>query len=246
MVPSVILAAGVGSRLGKLTLNCPKTALQVNGKSFFERLLMSLKKAGVTEVYYVSGHAPEILRKQAQPFESALKVKEIRNERFREYNNIYSLWIMRDVIAGKPFILLNSDIIFEQSILETVCQLNEGNWLVVDIESPLNEEAMKVLVENGRLKAIGKHLDPFVATGEYIGIARFDAVGSDLLFREIGEVIASGGTHHWYEYAIGRTLERTVFRIAPIRGGTWIEVDDQADLLLAEELARRLDASNAL
>lgn len=240
---SVILAAGVGSRLGELTLNCPKTALRVNGRSFFERLLMSLHKAGVTEVYYVSGHAPEVLRKQAQPFEAVLTLKEVRNERFREYNNIYSLWMMRDILAGNPFILLNSDIIFEPSILKTVCLLDEGNWLVADTESPLNEEAMKVRVENGLLKAIGKHLDPLTATGEYIGIARFDSLGSDLLFREIDAVITAGGTDHWYEYAISRTLDRLAFRIAPVRSGTWMEVDDHTDLSLAQELARRLDES---
>lgn len=240
---AVILAAGIGSRLGDLTTTRPKTSLSLNGRSFFQRLLASLQAAEIKDVFYVSGHAPNVLRVEAEPFNGLMNVREVWNEKFREYNNIYSLWIMREHLDGRPFILLNSDIIFESEFLIDIAQLQEGNWLAVDTESPVNEEAMKVVEEGDQLVAIGKRLSLSRSTGEYIGIARFDELGSRLLFEEVEKVISAGGVDNWYEYAIGKIFDKVPFRIANVKGGTWMEVDDLNDLARASELAVALDTN---
>ena len=56
---ALILCAGHGTRLGKLTKNTPKCMLKVGGKPVLEHLVDHLKKYGITEIIVNLHHKPE-------------------------------------------------------------------------------------------------------------------------------------------------------------------------------------------
>ena len=47
---AIIVAAGVGSRLGELTKELPKPLIDINGKSIIERQILLFQKFGITKI----------------------------------------------------------------------------------------------------------------------------------------------------------------------------------------------------
>ena len=53
---AIIVAAGIGSRLGELTKHLPKPLVDVNGKSILERQISLFKKFGIDEIFIITGY----------------------------------------------------------------------------------------------------------------------------------------------------------------------------------------------
>lgn len=242
----VILAAGRGSRLTPLTDDRPKCLLEIDRTTPLDLCLDALAlSTHVAEVRIVVGHARERIRERLAARRDRHPVREIDNPLFDVANNLVSTLSVRD-LAGRPFLIVNSDVVCHPRILLGALA-DEGDFLVVDPTRPLRDEAMKARFSAGRLEAIGKHLDPDGAAGEYIGIARFSAAGSRAYFHAADELGASGGEQEWYEAAIGRAAAAHAFAERSTDGLPWIEIDDPEDLERArrEILPRILESPGA-
>ena len=229
-----ILAAGCGSRLAPLTDDRPKCLIDIGRTSPLGLMLQALDRPGtVDEILLVVGHA----RAQVESFLAErpvrVPIRLIFNPRYDTANNIYSAHLLRER-CGDGFLLLNSDVVCDPDILEAALA-DEQSFLVVDPTRPPRPEAMKVRFLDGRLHAIDKPLDPTLADGEYVGIARFDARAAEAFFRATTAILAEGGSDAWYEAAIERAAREVRFGLRSTAMKPWIEIDDHADL----ERARR-------
>src|SRR3990172_486252 len=146
MVPAVILAAGLGRRIAALSNGRPKALLELNGRSLLEREVDALQTAGFERVVVVTGYAAESIRPVMAEWRAAMVMSERWNARFATTNNIVSLLAAADVL-GDGFCLLNSDIVFDPSILAELATLTAGSWLVIDGDEPLGAEEMKVTLD---------------------------------------------------------------------------------------------------
>ena len=102
---AIFLAAGFGSRLVPITLNTPKPMVLVNGKRIIETLLDAVVKAGIEEIYIVTGYLSEqfeILKKKYP------QIKLVENKMYNEANNISSAYLVRNLI--KNAYVLESDL----------------------------------------------------------------------------------------------------------------------------------------
>lgn len=235
---TIILAAGEGRRLHPLTLDRPKAMLEVGGRTLIERALDALRGAGIsnTDVIILSGHMPEKLRLLAPDSLS------IHNEVYDKTNNIYSLWLASTLLAGKEFLLLNSDVLFAPVMIKRILESKKESAMVVDDVSPLKEEEMRVAVDRERrITAISKAIAIEESAGEYIGLARFGRIFSAALFTKIDEMIKSGNTDVWYENAIAGILGDYPIYSLSTGGLPWIEIDTHEDLARAAEIAREID-----
>lgn len=91
---AIILAAGLGSRLKPLTKEVPKPLVKVNGLSLIERQIYLLKEAGICEIIIVIGYMSD----KFKFLEKKYNVKLIYNNKYKEYNNIYSLYLAQDYL----------------------------------------------------------------------------------------------------------------------------------------------------
>lgn len=91
---AIILAAGLGSRLKPLTKEVPKPLVKVNGLSLIERQIYLLKEAGICEIVIVIGYMSD----KFKFLEKKYNVKLIYNNKYKEYNNIYSLYLAQDYL----------------------------------------------------------------------------------------------------------------------------------------------------
>ena len=151
---ALILAAGYGSRLAPLTDTIPKSLVPVNGTPILFKQLENLYENGITDITVVSGYRANML--EAAVHDRFRDVKIIESADYRETNNIYSAYLAREAMTGDDFLMMNADVFFDPSVLETLLDFDAPNAIVTDIGFYL-EESMKV-VENGdgRLTHISK------------------------------------------------------------------------------------------
>jgi choline kinase len=116
---ALLLAAGTGSRLSPLTDMKPKCLVPVNGISILERLVDSLKSHGFKRLVIVVGHQEECIRDFLGTRAGEMEITYISSPLYKTTNNIYSMWLARNVI-DEPFLLLESDIVFETHLLKNM------------------------------------------------------------------------------------------------------------------------------
>ncbi|MBW2607749.1 MAG: NTP transferase domain-containing protein, partial [Deltaproteobacteria bacterium] len=116
---ALLLAAGIGSRLYPLTQNTPKCLTTVNGMSILERLIYSLNQHGFKRLVVITGHLENHIRDFLGNQVGDIKIDYIFSPLYKTTNNIYSLWMAREVI-NEPFLLLESDLVFDESLLDAM------------------------------------------------------------------------------------------------------------------------------
>lgn len=114
---ALILAAGAGSRLRPLTLNAPKCLTDVSGTTILGRLVCNLRREGIQRLVVVTGYLDRCVREFLDSHASDFQVDYVVNPIYRTTNNIYSLWLARHAIQ-EPFVLIESDLVFEESMLQ--------------------------------------------------------------------------------------------------------------------------------
>jgi len=231
---AVILAAGTGRRLLPLTEKIPKTMLPVGNRSILSYQLEALNKyIPRNNICIVTGHGS----KNIEVFAKGCSI--VFNKKFAESNNIYSLALVRDII-DEPFILLNSDVLFDSKILEDLITTPFDDAIMVDDVKQLADEEMKVVLENQMLVAINKTMDPSKASGEYIGLAKFSKKGAEVLFNKIQRILSEGRYNEWYEKGMEEACEEVSIYGISTDGLPWIEIDDHEDLAKAWDIAKMI------
>ena len=233
---AVILAAGMGTRLRPLTNDKPKCLVPVAGRSLLLRMLDSVADAGIEEAIVVTGYLADKVEEELT--KAPLPGHCVFNPHFEDWNNFYSLLVAREKVAGRAFVKLDGDVIFEPAVLGKV--MDGPGWIRVgvDVRDDLGEEEMKVLASSeGRITAMSKGLDPAASFGESVGIEFVGKDAVDPLFDALEWMVSEKFYDEYYEYAYD-TLARTGrdLRVADLSGMRWNEIDDLADLRRAEEL----------
>ena len=120
---AVILAAGMGRRLGEYTENNTKCMVRVNGETLISRMLHQLEALGsIDRVIIVIGYKGELLVEYIKSLSLAIDVEFVCNPDYEKTNNIYSLYLARNYLCEEDTILLESDLIFEDSVLKILIE----------------------------------------------------------------------------------------------------------------------------
>jgi len=114
---ALLLAAGTGSRLRPLTLDAPKCLTEVCGEPILARLLDNLRIQGIKRLVVVTGYLDHCVREYLEENAADMQLDYVFNPVYKTTNNIYSLWLAKKAIE-EPFILIESDLVFEASMLE--------------------------------------------------------------------------------------------------------------------------------
>jgi choline kinase len=238
VMKAVILAAGVGSRLAPLTNDRPKVLVEVNGRSFLFRQLDLLARAGIPsrDVVVVGGYRIERLRDALASGGHDCTV--VFNDRYEPWNNFHSLLVAAPAVAGHDFLQLDGDVLLDDKLLPRVIAAPGDAVLAVDCRDDLDDETMKVQLDEGRVVAISKLLDPSSCAGEYIGVTKLSAAAAGAVFDELAKFPDEDLTHEYYEHAYHRLTRsgRVPFDIVDVHDCAVLEIDNAEDLRRAEAL----------
>lgn len=219
----VILAGGVGSRLEKSTGGKPKCLADIGGRPLILHQLEALSDHGIGPVLMVVGYNHETIRAVV-----GNRVEYLVNERFRETNSLYSLWLARDWVKG-PFLLLNSDLFFDPAILDRLIA-ESGNVLAYDSTSSRGREQTKVAIRDRKVIDLGKDLPPASARGESLGLLKFEADGARAMLDVAAHQIQEGHEKAWVIEATRAVCKMVPLYGVNIAGLPWTEVDFPHDL----------------
>jgi choline kinase len=231
---AIILSAGQGKRLHPHTAEIPKCLLPVRGdEPVLEVQLRALAACGVSEasvlVGFGSQRVEDFLCDHPLP---GIRVKTVYNPFFATSDNLVTCCWARSEMQG-DFILLNGDTLFEAAVLERLLASPPAPLtLAVNEKAAYDDDDMKVSVDaQGRLRAVGKTLDPAIVNGESIGLMIFRGEGPRI-FRDALEAAVNepSALSAWYLSVVNRIAWRTRVETASISGLWWGELDTPEDL----------------
>lgn len=226
---AVILAGGVGSRLDSLTQGKPKCLAEIGGRPLILHQLEALADYGAGPVLIVVGHRQELIREVVEA-----RAEYIVNERYRETNSLYSLWLAREWVQG-PFLLLNSDLFFDPEILARVLE-EPRSLLAYDSTSSRGREQTKVVIRERRVVDLGKDLPLSSARGESLGLLKFDAEGAQALFAATAELLQQGAEQAWAIEGTRAACRTVNIYGVNVAGLPWVEIDFPYDLEQARKV----------
>ena len=238
---ALILAAGTGSRLGKHTKENTKCMLEINGKRLIDYVLDMLHNVGIKKLIMVVGYQKENLMHHVGKQHKDVEITYIVNDVYDKTNNIYSLFLAKDKLAEDDTILLESDLMFEESILKKLLEDPRKSLAVVDKYQAWMDGTSAVLDdEDNVLDFFPKNLFRFQDVEHYyktVNIYKFSKQFSQKTYIPFLEAYTkSMGDNDYYESVLRvlTILERHELRALRLDGEKWYEIDDVQDKANAE------------
>jgi choline kinase len=233
----VILAAGMAKRLRPLTDTKPKCLLEVGGKTLLERTVRAMQQAGISEFVVVTGYRADQIREALTSIVSPQNITFLHNADYEHNNNIYSLWMAGEVVRGKDFLLMDSDILCDPAAVVRIAEQTEPALALNRHEC--GEEEIKVIVDaDNHIVEINKTCNPADAIGESVGIEKMTADYSTALYRELDQMILKEGlVDVFYERCFERLIPQGyTFRVVDTTHYFSYELDTPEDFQRAQEL----------
>lgn len=233
---SIILAAGLGSRLGTLTKNISKANVQVASHPLIKWSINFARKIDLDEIVVVCGY-------KCQQLMEILANDEITILENQEYKkgNFYSLAVAQKYLDS-DFVLMNIDHLYPSHLARMINAVPDGIWAVSDFDRPLYADDMKISVmgdiyDKATISSISKGLDEY--DGGYCGITVVKGKALkdyQLAFENV--------MRHGRDQAVVEDIQAELIilgtppHVLDISGIRWLEIDTQEDLANAERIIR--------
>lgn len=237
---AIILAAGMGRRLGEYTHDNTKCMLEVNGVRLIDRALDTLNSIGVSRVVLVVGYKGQNVKDYVGPEYKGTPVVYVDNPVYDRTNNIYSLYLAKDYMLEEDTLLLESDLIYEPSVVKKLLQDASPNIALVDKYESWMDGTVVTIDENGRItRFIDKDHFKFQEIKDYyktVNIYKFSREFSAQYYVPFLAAYSTAlGNNEYYEQVLRVILHlhETPLKALPLDGEVWYEIDDVQDLDIA-------------
>jgi len=233
MLPVVIVAGGVASRLRPYSEERPKSLMELEpGLTIADFILERFRRAGLSPVYLVTR------RKFVEAFRSKLgpSVVILTVDR-EEFGNLYSVYTALKHVKP-PFLVAMSDHVFEYEMLRRLLSYRSSKAFTVCLDRKPSraeaQEGLKVQLAGGAVAAVGKGLE-----------SRYGIDTGLILVREgasayVEKVISEKGPTASISDALDLAAKDGEVDYVDVTGLLWKDVDTAEDLAKARELCKRI------
>lgn len=240
---AIILAAGMGKRLKSLTQNNTKCMVQVNGVSLIDRMLHQIEKKHLSRIIIVVGYEGKKLMDYIDTLNIQTPIEYVNNPVYDKTNNIYSLALAKDWLCKEDSLLFESDLIFEDAVLDCLIQDPRETLAIVDkYESWMDGTCVK-LSENGKIEAfIPGNKFKFEESKDYyktVNIYKFSKLFSEKYYVPFLDAYQKAlGQNEYYEQVLRviTMLDNPPIKAKRLHGELWYEIDDIQDLDIASSM----------
>lgn len=237
---AIILAAGMGKRLGEYTHDNTKCMLEVNGIRLIDRALAALKEVNVTKVVIVVGYKGQNVKDYVGVDYQGIPIKYVENPVYDKTNNIYSLYLAKDYMTEEDTLLLESDIIFGPSVIKKLIEDERPNLALVDkYESWMDGTVVTLDKDQKITRFIDKSGFDFSDIHNYyktVNIYKFSKEFSAKYYVPFLTAYSTAlGDNEYYEQVLRVILHlrNAPLNALPLSGDLWYEIDDMQDLDIA-------------
>lgn len=232
---AIILNSGMGTRLGDLTLNNPKSLVKINDKeSIFSRAIKILSKFEINEFIITTGYLNQILIDYCKTNFPEINFDFVHNSVYNKTNYIKSIDLIDEI--DDDIILLHGDLVFDVKVAENVINSNES-CVVIDSTIPIPKDDFKAKITQNKVK--------------YIGVDYFDndAVACQPFYKlksndwkawkdNIHKFCITNQTDVYAENALNEITNEVTIKPLDLKGLLCMEVDTKDDLKKVKEILK--------
>lgn len=245
---AIILAAGMGKRLKKLTHNNTKCMVKVNGVTLIDRMLHQIDSHSLSKVVIVVGYKGKELMDYINTLDIKTPVVFVDNPVYDRTNNIYSLYLAKDYLLSEDTVLFESDLIFEDSVLSSLIEDPRENLTLVDKYQAWMDGTCVKLGEGDSIEEFvpGKNIKYEESDRYYktVNLYKFSKVFSQTHYVPFLEAYSKAlGNNEYYEQVLKviTMLDNPEITAKRLSGELWYEIDDIQDLDIAESLFKKTE-----
>ncbi|MBO4985933.1 MAG: aminotransferase class I/II-fold pyridoxal phosphate-dependent enzyme [Bacteroides sp.] len=240
---AIILAAGMGKRLGELTKGNTKCMVKVNGVTLIDRVMKQLSKQPLEKVIIVVGYKGREVKEYLGNQYEGLSIQYIENPIYDKTNNIYSLSLAKEEMQKDDTLLIESDLIFEDSLFPLIINnANPNVALVAKYETWMDGTMVCIDEDNNIVNFVPKAAFHYEDTDKYyktVNIYKFSKEFSKTKYVPFLDAYSKAvGNNEYYENVLRiiSFLNSKDLKALPITNEKWYEIDDKQDLDIAEAL----------
>lgn len=224
---AVIPAAGMGTRFGKRTALMPKAFIAVDGVPMIIRSIDTLLSCGIEKIIIGTGFCP-------QPFEELKplypQIQTCFSERYEMTNSLWTLCNCKDAIGEDPFLLLESDILYEKRAVTELLRDGRSDILLASGETKFQDQYFVEYDASHRLTNCSTRRGQLTVCGELVGIHKLSSSFYQSLCAYY-EKIKYFQPQLGYEFGLLFVSQNiTPLHVHKIDGLKWYEIDDEDDL----------------
>ena len=245
---AVILAAGMGRRLGELTGDNTKCMLEVNGVKLIDRTLECLAAHNISRIVLVVGYKRENVKAYLGNHYKGIEIVYVDNPIYDKTNNIYSLYLAKDFLMAEDTLLLESDLIYEPSVVTRIVESDYPNLALVDKYESWMDGTVVMLNEECKIKNfISKRDFKYSEIEKYyktVNIYKFSKEFSQSHYVPFLSAYCQAlGHNEYYEQVLKviTLLDDSPLKALPLHGEQWYEIDDIQDLDIASGMFEESD-----
>lgn len=240
---AIILAAGMGKRLGELTQGDTKCMVKVNGIPLIDRTLSQLSKLTLSRVIIVIGYKGENLKNYVGNEYKGLKIEYINNPVYDTTNNIYSLSLAKEELQKEDTLLIESDLIFDDVLFPMIVNNPYPNLaLVAKYETWMDGTMVCIDADCNIVNFVPKQafryedVDVYYKTVNIYKFSREFSSNEYVPFLDAYSKVM--GNNEYYEQVLRvlTLLHSSALKALPISDEKWYEIDDVQDLDIASTI----------
>tara|TARA_B100001027_G_scaffold215283_1_gene188929 strand:+ start:1813 stop:2565 length:753 start_codon:yes stop_codon:yes gene_type:complete len=152
----IILAAGMGTRLGSSYSNIPKSFINIGEKKIIEIQFEILIKAGFKRIIIVNGFLNELFVKEIGNAYKNLSIEYVTNEKFNSTGSAYSLMLTFEIWTQNKnnVLLLHADLLYDEKVLLDFCKISNPKKNYILLDSNFSEETNDEQIVIGKDKKV--------------------------------------------------------------------------------------------
>ena len=229
---AVIMAAGMGTRFGTMTEEQPKGFIEAGGKSMVERSIETLISCGINRIIIGTGYLHEAYDALAKRYP---QIECCFSPRYAETNSMYTLWNCREMIGDDDFLLLESDLVFEQRAITALLDCPQPDVMLITPVTKFQDQYYVECNNEGVLTNCSVNKEELNYKGELVGIHKL----SNDFYKEMCDDYSEKVERQpklGYEYELlSMSQNHRPVHVLCEEGLKWYEIDDIDDLNYAEE-----------
>lgn len=228
---AVIMAAGLGTRFGKYTELIPKGFVEYKNKAMVLRSIDTLIACGIERIIIGTGW-------QKESYEALMKqypqIECIYSPRYAETNSMYTLYNCREAIGSDDFLLLESDIIFEQKAITSLIETPFESAMLITPVFKFQDQYYVEMNEKCELTNCSTDKNKIDPSGELVGAHKLSNRFYQIMIDEYSKIVEEK-PKLGYEFQLLDVSQRiTPMHVLRLDNLQWYEIDDEQDLSFAE------------
>ena len=242
---AIILAAGMGRRLGEYTKDNTKCMLSINGVKLIDRFLMKLSKMNLTRVIIVIGYRGQnVINYIGERYNDKIKIEFINNPVYDKTNNIYSLSLAKEQMVEDDTLLIESDLIVDDKMFDLLVEDSYPNLaLVAKYEAWMDGTMVRIDQDNNIVNFIPKQAFRYGDIASYYKTVNIYKFSKEFCRQRyipfLDAYVKALGNNEYYEQVLRViTLINNIdeLKAKPIGNLPWYEIDDIQDKDIAETI----------